>query len=322
MKAVVYHRYGSPNVLELAEIDKPIPTADEVLVRVHASSVNPLEWYSMIGLGVARLQGGLMRPKNPRLGTDFAGVVEAVGANVIHVKPGDEVYGGRTGAYAEYIAARNAVVRKPTNISFEEAAVTPTAGITALQGLRDQGGLKSGQHVLINGASGGVGVFAVQIAKALGAKVTAVCSTHNVDQTRALGADHVIDYTRENFTQGKARFDLLLDMIGGRSWSECQRVLKPDATYVIVGAKASSRVFGPLLNVIRLRLAALGASQKMKFFIAQFNRPDLETLTELIEAGKVKPVIDRSYPLEEIAVAMAYQGEGHARAKIAVKINQ
>jgi NADPH:quinone reductase-like Zn-dependent oxidoreductase len=320
MQAVVYHRYGGPEVLELIEVEKPTPAADEVLVRVRASSVNPAEWYAMIGIGVARVQSGWRRPKNPRLGGDFAGVVEAVGTEVSHVKVADEVYGGRSGAFAEYVCVKNAVVGKPANISFQEAAAAPTAGLTALQGLRDHGQLKVGDKVLINGASGGVGTFAVQIAKAMGAEVTGVCSTRNVEQTKALGADHVVDYTQEDFSRLDERYDVFFDVAGGRSWRDCARVLKPDARFVIVGAPKRGGFLGPLPALIKLRLGAIGASQPIKFFIAQFNRPDLDALREMIEAGQVRPIVDLEYPLSDIQAAMAYLGEGHARGKVVLSI--
>lgn len=320
MKAVVHHKYGSPDVLEMEEIENPVPADDEVLVRVHASSVNPAEWYSISGLFIARLQMGLWKPKDIRLGADFAGVVEAVGANVTDFKPGDEVFGGRGGAFAEYVCVQKGIARKPVNLTFEEAAAVPTAAITALQGLRDHGQLQPGHKVLINGAAGGVGTFAVQIANAFGAEVTAVCSRKNIELIRSLGADHVIDYTREDFTRSESRYDLFLDVAGSRSWSECRRVLKPQATFVIVGGPKAPLI-GPLRHVLKVRLAARGASQKVVFFIARFTRQDLTALKELIESGKVKPVVDRVYPLREIQEAMRYLGTGHARAKIVVSLD-
>jgi len=320
MKAITYHQYGSPEVLELSELDKPQPSEEEVLVRVKASSVNPVEWYGMIGLGVARLQGGWLRPKQPRIGTDFAGVVEEVGAKVTHVQPGDKVYGGRNGAFAEYVCVRNAVAQMPKNVSFEEAAAVPVAGLTALQGLRDHGELQAGQKVLINGASGGVGTFAVQIAKALGAEVTGVCSTRNVEQTRKLGADHVVDYSKEDFTQRGEQYDLFFDIAGGRAWRDCRRVLKKEATFLIVGAPKGGKLLGPLRYIIPLRLGAVGASQRVKFSPSQITREDLDALREMIEAGKVRPVVDRSYRLADIAEAMAYLGKGHAQGKVAISI--
>ena len=318
MKAFVYERYGSPEVLELREIEKPIPSDEEVLVRVHATSVNPVEWHTMTGLFLARLTGGLLKPKETRLGVDFAGVVEAVGKNVKDFQIGDEVFGGRNGAFAEYVCVRKAIALKPTNISFQQAAALPVAALTALQGLRDHGKIRPGSKVLINGASGGVGTFAVQIAKALGAEVTAVCSTPNVELAKSLGADQVVDYTKEDFTRSGQRYDLLLDIAGSRSWSQYKRILTKDAILVIVGAKTKNRIIGPLNHVINLKLASLGASQKVAFFIAQFKREDFAVLRELVETGKVTPVIDRQYEFDELPEAMRYLGTGHARGKIVV----
>lgn len=322
MKAIVYYKYGSPDVLELREIDKPAVADDEVLVRIHASSVNPTDWYGMIGLYIARLDGGLSKPKDPRLGVDFAGVVEAVGANVSQFRPGDEVFGGRSGAFAEYVTIREqrGIAPKPVNITFEQAAAVPVAALTALQGLRDKGQLQPGQKVLINGASGGVGTFAVQIARAFGAEVTAVCHTRNVDLVRSLGADYVVDYTREDFTRSGRRYDLMLDIAGSRSWSECRRVLNPRAIFVIVGGPKTNRWIGPLSHVIKLRLAALRASQRVVFFVANLNKEDLVVMQELLEAGKVTPVIDRRYKLSELPEAMRYLGTGHARGKVIITV--
>ena len=248
--------------------------------------------------------------------------MEAVGENVTEFQPGDEVFGGRNGAYAEYVCARadRAIVPKPSNVRFEEAAAVPVAAPTALQGLRDKGQLQPGQKVLINGASGGVGTFAVQIAKALGAEVTAVCSTGNVDLARSLGADHVIDYTREDFTRSDERYDLLLDIAGSRSWSACRRVLDPQATFVIVGGPKTNPLLGPLGHVVKLRLAAVGSGRKIVFFIAKFNKADMLVLRELLESGKMTSVIDRQYELSEIADALRYIGEGHAQGKIVVTV--
>lgn len=320
MQAVIHQSYGSPDVLKLQEIEKPTTADEGVLVRIHASSVNPAEWYGMTGLVVARLQGGLFKPKDPRIGADFAGVVEAVGSKITHLKPGDEVYGGRTGAFAEFVSVVNAVVRKPANVLFEEAAAIPTAGITALQGLRDHGKIQPGQKVLINGAAGGVGTFAVQIAKAFGAEVTGVTSTKNVEMVRSLGADHVIDYAKEDFTHNGKQYNLIFDIAGSRTWKEYQRVLKPKANFVIVGAPKGNKVLGPLARIFNLKLASLGASQKVIFFIAQFNRPDLDILREMVESGKVKPVVEKVYPLAQVVDAMKHLGTGHARGKIVLKV--
>ena len=323
MKAAVRDRYGSPDVVELREIDKPVPADDEVLVRVRAASLNLADWYAMMGRPyVGRMPMGLRMPKSNRLGTDYAGTVEAVGGNVTEFRPGDEVFGGRDGACAEYVCAHadRAIVPKPSNVTFDEAAAVPVAAITALQGLRDKGQLQPGQKVLINGASGGVGTFAVQIAKALGAEVTGVCSTGNVDIARSIGADHVVDYTREDFTRSDERYDLMLDIAGSRSWSACRRVLSPRATLVIVGGPKTNRLLGPLGRAVRLLPAGLLSSRKVVFFIARFNKADMLVLRELLEAGKVTPVIDRRYELSEIADALRYMGEGHAQGKIVLTV--
>ena len=321
MRAIVRNRYGPPDVLELGETDKPELTDDGVLVRVRAASINAADWYELTGTPyVARMQMGLRKPKSNTLGVDFAGTVEAVGRDVTQLRPGDDVFGGRSGAFADYVCARRAVVAKPAALTFEEAAAVPVAALTALQGLRDKGQLQPGQKVLINGASGGVGTFAVQIAKALGAEVTGVCSTRNVDTARSLGADHVIDYTREDFTQTDRRYDLLLDIAGSRSWSECKRVLNPKATLVIVGAPKGNRSLGPLGHIAKVRLASIPSSQRTLFFVAKFNMPDMVVLRDLLESGKVKPFIDRRHELNEIADAFRYMGEGHAQGKIVVTV--
>jgi NADPH:quinone reductase-like Zn-dependent oxidoreductase len=323
MRAAVRDRFGSPDVVQIREIEKPAPAADEILVRVRATSVNPSEWYSVAGRPwVARLEQGLRRPKTNRLGVDYAGTVEAVGANVTAFQPRDDVFGGRSGAFAEYVCPKvdKNVVRKPGNMTFEQAAAVPTAAVTALQGLRDHGRLQPGQKVLINGASGGVGTFAVQIAKALGAEVTAVCGTDKVELARTLGADRVVDYTQDDFTRSGDRYDLLLDVAGSRSWSEYRRVLARDGALVIVGGPKRNRLLGPLSHVIKIRLASLRSSQRIAFFIAKFSRPDFELLRELLESGAVKPVIDRQYELSEIADALRYLGEGHAGGKVVVTV--
>jgi NADPH:quinone reductase-like Zn-dependent oxidoreductase len=321
MKAIIRDTYGSPDVLKLREIEKPELTDDGVLVRVHAASVNRGDWYTVAGMYVARPATGLRRPKSRLIGTDFAGAVEAVGRDVTEFRPGDEVFGGRTGALAEYVCARaRSVALKPARLTFEEAAAVPVAALTALQGLRDRGQIQAGQKVLVNGASGGVGTFAVQIAKALGAEVTAVCSTGNVDLARSIGADHVVDYTREDFTRSDQRYDLMFDNAGSRSWSACKRVLSPQATVVLVGGQMGNRLLGPLGHVVRMRLAATLGSRKAVFFIAKFNSADMEVLRELLEAGKVTPVIDRRYEFGDIADAFRYMGEGHARGKVVITV--
>jgi NADPH:quinone reductase-like Zn-dependent oxidoreductase len=319
MNAVVRDTYGSPDVLKLREVEKPELTDDGILVRVHAASVARGDWYSLTGLYVGRAEMGLRKPKSRLIGGDFAGTVEAVGRDVTGFQPGDEVFGGRSGALAEYVCARvRSVALKPAHLTFDEAAAVPTSALTALQGLRDRGQIQPGQNVLINGASGGVGTFAVQIAKALGAEVTAVCSTGNVDLVRSIGADRVVDYTREDFTRSDQRYDLMFDNAGSRSWSECKRVLKPHATVVLVGGQMGGRLLGPLGHVIKMRLAAVLSSRKAVFFVAKFNSADMEVLRELLEAGKVKPVIDRRYELSEIADAFRYMGEGHAQGKVVI----
>lgn len=323
MKALVRSRFGTRDVLEIIDVDKPVPADDEVLVKVHASSLNAADWYAMAGKPlIGRAQIGLLKPKIKRLGVDFAGTVEAIGKDVTDFRPGDEVFGGRNGALAEYVCVRNAVVLKPANVTFREAAAVPVAALTALQALRDKGNVQPGQKVLIYGASGGVGTYAVQIAKALGAEVTAVCSTNNVAMARSLGADHVIDYLREDFSQSGQRYDLMVNVSGGRPWAECRRVLTPEATLVIVGAPKGGGLMGPLSYILKVRLASLLGSQKVVFFIAQFNRPDMKALAELLESGKIKSVIDRRYALSESAEAFAYIGEGHARGKIVVEVSK
>ena len=322
MKAIVRSKYGSPDVLELREIEKPAVEDDHVLVRVQAASVNAGDWHSMRGKPyIIRLMlGGLFKPrtKNAVLGGDLAGRVEAVGGNVTEFQPGDEVFGMSIRTFAEYVSVRKVgIVRKPANLTFEQAAAVPVAAITALQGLRDKGHIRPGQKVLINGASGGVGTFAVQIAKSFGAEVTAVCSPRNVDMVRSLGADRVIDYTREDFTRDGQRYDLIFDVAGNHSFSECRRVLSPNGTLVMVGQSGRKKIsILPLLTaplVSRLR-----RKQKLVSFIAKRNKEDLTLLKELMEAGKVTPVIDRSYSLREVPEALRYLGEGHARGKLVI----
>jgi NADPH:quinone reductase-like Zn-dependent oxidoreductase len=323
MKAVVRDKYGPPDVLNLAEVERPELADDGVVVRVRASSVNRLDWYDVTGTPwVARPITGLRRPKSRLLGVDFAGTVEAVGKDVNDLQPGDDVFGGRSGSsgsFAEYVSAQKGIARKPANLTFEEAAAVPVAALTALQGLRDHGQLQPGQKVLVNGASGGVGTFAVQIAKALGAEVTAVCSSRNVEQARSLGADQVIDYTKEDFTRSGRRHDVILDVAGSKSWSQCRRVLNPQATLVMVGGP-KSRLLGPLGHIAKVRLAALRGRQKAVFFIAKWNKPDMDVLREMLESGNVKPVVEKRYALGEVADAIRYIGEGHAQGKLVIHI--
>ncbi len=321
MRAIVHNTYGSPDVLEFQEIEKPELTDDAVLVRVRAASINPADLYTLSGRPLLiRVRGGLLKPKDNRLGIDFAGTVEAVGKAVTGLRVGDEVFGGKSGALAEYVCVREGVVLKPANLTFEEAAAVPVAAITALQGLRDKGQIQPGQKVLINGASGGVGTFAVQIAKALGAEVTAVCSTKNLELMRSLGADYVIDYTREDYTRSDRRYDLILDLAGNKSWSESRRILNPQGTLVIVGAPKGNALIGPLGHIAKVRIAAFRGSQKVLFFMARINRADMMALRELLETAKVKPVIDKRYSSSQVADAFRYLGEGHARGKIVLEL--
>jgi len=324
MEAIAHNQYGrpEPRVLGLGEVDVPVPEDDQVLVRVRASSVNPVEWYGVTGPYFARVGAGFRKPKDPRVGADLAGVVESVGREVQHVGPGDEVFGSGSGAWAEYAVARAArVALKPATVSFEEAASVPIAGLTALQALRDHGRVRPRQKVLINGASGGVGTFAVQLAKAFGADVTAVCSTRNVEQAWALGADRVVDYTKEDFTNLGIRHDLMVDIAGSRSFLACRRALKPDATFVLVGGKMTYRGLGPLPHIAGTILKSRFRSQKMTFFVAEITTEQLSLMRDLIEAEKVRPVIERTYPLSEARDALAYLGDGHARGKVVITMN-
>jgi NADPH:quinone reductase-like Zn-dependent oxidoreductase len=318
MKAAMVRKYGS---LVVGEVEKPEPAEGEVLVRVHATSLNAVDWYGFSGRPyVGRPLMGLRKPKSSELGGDFAGVVEAIGNGVDGFAPGDEVYGHQSGAFAEYVVASKAVERKPANLSFEEAAAVPIAAFTALQGLRDHGGVQPGQRVLVNGAAGGVGTFAVQIAKALGAEVHAVCSARNVEQARELGADRVFDYAGEDFARSRVRYDVLFDNAGNRSWLSMRRVLAPNGTVVLVGGPRRRRVLGPLGHIIRIKLAAKVGGRTAVFFIAKPNRDDLATLRDLIEAGHVRPVIEQRFELAQIAEAMRGMRDGHARAKIVVTV--
>jgi NADPH:quinone reductase-like Zn-dependent oxidoreductase len=324
MKAIVYTEYGSPDVLELKEVVKPTPKDNEVLVKVYAVSANAADLHLLrADPFLIRLSSGLLKPKNTILGSDIAGRVEAVGRNIKQFKPGDEVFGdisaGGWGGFAEYVCAReDALVLKPANLSFEEAAAVPMAAVTALQGLRTKGQIQPGQKVLINGASGGVGMFAVQIAKSFGAEVTAVCSTRNLDIVRSIGADHVIDYTREDFTQNGKRYDLILAANGNRSISDYRRVLTPQGTYVMTGGAMAQ------LSEVMLKgpWISMTGSQKMGNLLAKPNKQDLAFIKQLLEAGKVKPVIDRYYPLSEVADAIRYLEEGRAQGKVVITVHQ
>jgi len=321
MTAVVHERYGRPDVLHLRDVEKPKINENQVLVRVHAASVNPVEWYGVTGPIFGRIGNGLRRPKVTSVGADLAGRVESVGADVEGFRPGDEVFGIGVGAWAEYAVARGArLALKPASLSFEEAAAVPVAAITALQALRDHGQVRPGQKVLINGASGGVGTFAVQIAKVFGADVTAVCSTRNVELVRSLGADRVVDYTQEDFTKRSERHDLMLDIAGSRPFRQFKRVLTPEATVVLVGGPMTYRGLGPLPHLGGTFLSSKARRRTVKFFVAKVTTEDLTALGELLDAGKVKPVIDRRYELSQAADALAYLGEGHARGKVVITV--
>ena len=323
MKAIVYCDYGLTN-LKLENVEKPTPNDDQILVRVRAASVNPYDWHFIEGTPyIMRAMGvGLRKPKDTRLGVDFAGTVEAVGKNVTQFKPGDDVFGGRGGAFAEYVCPRanRAVALKPASLTFEQAASVNIAGITALQALRDKGQIQPGQKVLINGASGGVGTFAVQIAKSFGADVTGVCSTRNV--VRSLGADHIIDYTKEDFAKGDQRYDVILDNVPNHSLSECRRILNPNGKYVMIGGGGpnDNRWIGPFGRVIHTMVLSPFVSQKMGMMMADANQKDLTVLGDLMQSGKVKPVIDRTYKLSEVPAAIAYLEEGHARGKVVITV--
>jgi NADPH:quinone reductase-like Zn-dependent oxidoreductase len=323
MKAIVYHEYGTADVLHLEQTERPVPKDNQVLIKVRAASVNPLDWHYMRGTPyIMRIAGsGMRKPKDPRMGADVAGVVEAVGKNVTDFKVGDEVFGTSGGAFAEYAVASR-VAHKPANITFEQAAAVPIAGITALQGLRDRGKIQAGQKVLINGASGGVGTFAVQIAKSYGAEVTGVCSTRNVDMVRSLGADHVIDYTKEDFTSGARRYDLIFDTVGNHSLSELRRVMVPKGVYVGIGGGGpeDGGVLGPMWSPVKMFFYSPFVSQQFGTFLADISKPDLAVLAELMEAGKLKAVIDRAYPLSETPDAIRYLEAGHARGKVVIAV--
>jgi NADPH:quinone reductase-like Zn-dependent oxidoreductase len=319
MKAIIHTHYGPPDVLEFKEVEKPVPRDGEILIKIHAASVNPLDWHLLRASPfLVRFGGGLRTPKDPRLGADLAGRVEAVGPNV-QFQPGDEVFGAGTGSFAEYASVpENSVALKPTKSSFEEAAAVPTAALTALQGLREKGQIQPGQKVLVNGASGGVGTFAVQIAKAFGAQVTGICSTRNLEMVRAIGADHVIDYTQEDFTRNGQHYDLIYDAVGNRSVSDYQRALSPKGRCVIVGMQNLPRTFEHMvLGPLRSRS---GNKQVSHMGMAQMSQKDLMEMRELLEEGKVIPVIDRRYPLRETAEALRYLEEGHARGKVVITV--
>lgn len=322
MKAIVYERYGSPDVVHLRDVDKPVVVSDDdVVVRVHAASVNPLDWHYMRGLPyLIRTQAGWRTPKSNRLGVDVAGEVEAVGTNVTAFRPGDEVFGHCAGAFAEYARTRESeLVPKPANVTFEQAAAVPVAALTALQGLRDKGRVQAGQTVLVNGAAGGVGTFAVQIAKAFGATVTGVCSTRNLDMVRSIGADHVIDYTHEDFARGAERYDLVIDNVGNHSLADLRRALRAKGVLVLLGAPGGNWI-GPISLLLKATLSSRLVSQDLLTHLAKVRKEDLVALKDLLESGAVKPVIDRTYPLSETAEAIRYLEAGHARGKVVITV--
>jgi NADPH:quinone reductase-like Zn-dependent oxidoreductase len=324
MKAIVHCEYGSPDVLELKDVEKPVPNDNQVLVRVRAVAVNPLD-LTITGPLALRPISGLRKPRETRFGVDYSGTVEAIGKNVTNFKIGDEVFGGKTGAFAEYICvlADRGVALKPRNVTFEQAASVPVAAITALQGLREKGHIQSGQKILVNGASGGVGTFAVQIAKAFGAEVTGVCSTRNLDLVRSIGADHVIDYTKEDFTKGNERYDLIFDLVCNHSFADRRRLLTSNGICVMAGIGGAGwhdgilgKLAGELYAIARSRFI----TQKFVTYIASFNQKDMMTLADLIQSGKLKPVIDRSYQLSQVSKALWYLQHGHARGKVVLTV--
>jgi NADPH:quinone reductase-like Zn-dependent oxidoreductase len=322
MRAIVCHAYGTPDVLELENVEAPAIDDDRVLIRVHAASVNPLDWHHLTGTPyLARLAFGARRPNRPILGVDVAGTVEAVGRSITQFRPGDEVFGLVEGSLAEYASAReDLIVAKPKQVSFAQAAATPVAGLTALQGLRDKGNLQAGQQVLINGAAGGVGTFAVQIAKTFGANVTGVCSTANVDLVRSIGADHVVDYNRQDFARSDQRDHVLLDNVGNRSLSDCRRVLRAHGVYVMVSGPKSGLMLGFITRMLGVMVVFRAAGQKGALMLTRPNKPDLSALSELLATGKVTPAIDRTYDLTDTREAFRHLERWHSRGKIVVTI--
>jgi NADPH:quinone reductase-like Zn-dependent oxidoreductase len=324
VKAIVYHEYGSPDVLRYEDIDKPIPGDKEVSLKVRAASLNPYDWHFMRGehYGV-RLMAGLGKPKNKRLGSDVAGVVDSVGPSVTQFKPGDAVYGLCQGAFGEFVCtAESKLVKKPDAISFEHAASVPIAALTALQALRDKAKIQPQQNVLVNGASGGVGTFGVQIAKSFGAKVTAVTSTRNVELVRSIGADQLIDYTKQDFTKGDQQFDVILDCVGNHTFSQCRRALVSGGKLIAAGGKTDNWMLTPIARMISAMFLSIFVSQKQLSILAKMNQSDLLTLNDLLTTGKVTPVIDRVCKLEEIPAAIRYLEEGHTRGKIVMSLQQ
>src|SRR5881392_922360 len=322
MKAIFSCEYGVEN-LQLREIERPTPKDNEVLVRVRAASINPVDGHMIRGSWLMRPMNGMRKPKNTRFGTDFSGIVEAIGKDVTSFKPGDEVFGAKNGAVADYICVKadRAIVMKPNNVTFEQAGSVAVAGLTALQGLRDKGRIQAGQKVLINGASGGVGTFAVQIAKSFGAEVTGVCSTHNVDLVKSIGADHVIDYTKEDFTKTDQRYDMIYDLVGNHSFSERRQILTPNGICVLAGIggagfhpESGRRILGNFKTAFQSKFT----SQKFVFYIAKLTKDDLNVLRDLMQSGKVAPVIDRTYKIRETQAAVRYLEEGHAHGKVVI----
>ena len=321
MRSAVYRCYGPPEVIRLEDGPGPTPADDEVLIRIRAAAANPMDYHLMGGTIAMRLMTGLRSPKQTRPGTDLSGEVEAVGRSVTRFKVGDAVFGVARGTFAEYACAKeDKLALKPANATFEQAAAVPVAGLTALQGLLNRGRLQPGQRVVVNGAAGGVGTFAVQVAKALGANVTGVCSTGSADLVRSLGADHVIDYSRDDFTRNARRYDLILDCAGSRSLWACRRAMTPKATFVAIGARPGGPWLGPLPHVIATLVSGRFVSQRVIVFVASINAGDLNAMKELIEAGKVTPVIDGRYGLPEVAAALRHLKEGHARGKVVITV--
>jgi NADPH:quinone reductase-like Zn-dependent oxidoreductase len=330
MKAAIYTRYGPPDVVQMAEVEKPVPRDDEVLIRVRAAAVNPYDWHFMRGepYPVRIAAGGLRKPKDSRLGADVAGEIEAAGRNITQFKPGDAVFGSCKGAFAEYACASESNLgMKPDNVTFEQAASVPIAAFTALQGLRrggltKDGKIQPGQKVLINGAAGGVGTFAVQIAKSFGADVTGVCSTRNVEMVRSIGADQVVDYTQEDFTKSARRYDVVLDCVGNHSFSECRRVMNPRGIYVGAGGTSDNWMIVPLTRAIKALVLSWFVSQKQVMVLAKPSKEDLTFMGELMAIGKVTPVIDKRYGLSEVREAVRYLEAGHARGKVVITVDR
>jgi len=320
MKAAVYSSYGGPDVVQVKDVDKPVPKDNEVSIKVRAASVNPLDWHFMRGEPyLVRLMLGLRKPKDPRLGADVAGQVEAAGAKVTRFKPGDEVFGSCRGSFAEYVCtSEDAVALKPGDLSFAQAAAAPVAAFTALQALRDKGRIEPGHQVLINGAAGGVGTFAVQIARSFGAEVTGVCSTWNVEMVRSIGASHVVDYTQEDFTRSERRYDVFLDMIANHPLLACRRVLNPQGRYVAAGGSVGRWMIGSIARSLAAMVLSWFGSRKLGGILAKMNKEDMAVIQDLLKTGKVTPVIDRGYRLSEISEAIRYLETGHARGKVVI----